>query len=305
MIIYEMLIITKSGKYKLRRFVYNKYKKIMKDLDSSDIIPDIKDNNCFGYSFTTRSNYIIYNTSENEFEYFVTNNVNIKSITFDNIIFFNIPLKYRTSDNINKILYPLYYIFNDNYIKLLSNITKQEFCVFNLSPTKNIDTIITSKEFRHVALTKIEPEITKRIYSIFIPFKYHNRKNVDYIQAYSYGFFTISIKLRVEFDNMQIRVLDKPEYYINNEKHDKPDEIIKILEELKKELTTEVVAKEFEDTFCRELEDGVCKYNLHNSQRDILKLITLLITMVEACETFIPNMIIQKLQTSEFMKNFK
>ena len=289
MIISEILVITKNGEHKLKRMVYDRYKRIMKSLDDGNIIPDLKNDSCFNYSFTYRSNYIIYNISKNEFEYLVIDNANMIKLTFDNIIFFNIPLEYRNSNNISKIFYPLYHTLNDDYAKILSNSTKQEFCVFNPSFVKcDFDTITTPKRFRHIVFTTIETNKTKHICSSYIPLKYHNHKSVDYIQTYYYGFFTISVKLRIEIDNMQIRVLDRPKYHINNEKHDKPDEIIKILEELKEELTAKVVAKEFENEIYR--------YRLYNSQKDILKLITVIIIMIEACETIMPDMIIQKLR---------
>ena len=290
MIINEMLIITKNGERKLKRLIHDDDK--LKDLDNNDIIPNAE--TYFKYSFLSNSNYIIYNKSKNKFEHFTVDIVDKINLTFDNILFLNMPLEYRSSDNINKILYPLYSILSSNHTRLLLNISvKRRF--HRLTPVKpNINGenglvyMTTPKKFRHAILTTVDPSETKYIYNHYVPLYYNNHKHIGYVQTYTYGFFTISVDIEIELDSMQIRVLDKPEYYINDKEYDNPDEIIKILEELEKELTAKVVAKEFENNQRR--------YRLYYSQKDILNRIPSIIAMVEACETLVPDMIIQKLQ---------
>ena len=252
MIINEMLIITKNGERKLKRLIHDDDK--LKDLDNNDIIPNAE--TYFKYSFLSNSNYIIYNKSKNKFEHFTVDIVDKINLTFD------ISVKRRFH----------------RLTPVKPNINGENGLVYMTTP----------KKFRHAILTTVDPSETKYIYNHYVPLYYNNHKHIGYVQTYTYGFFTISVDIEIELDSMQIRVLDKPEYYINDKEYDNPDEIIKILEELEKELTAKVVAKEFENNQRR--------YRLYYSQKDILNRIPSIIAMVEACETLVPDMIIQKLQ---------
>mgnify|MGYP005847900549 CR=1 FL=1 len=273
MIMNEILIITKNNEYKLKRLVYLPNEDIMKDVDNDDIVLNV-DLNVFHHSFLYDSHYIIFD----KFKYLTINVIDRDNLTPDNIMFYNIPLEYRSLYNINRIFYPLYYILSDNHNKSLFSYTIQRFrkSVVKHCTDVNVDSLIyilTPNEFRHVISTSMNPEIARYVYSLYIlsnSYDYNNMscKYFDYIQAYCYGFFAISIKMRIEFDKMQVRVLNVPSYFIKDKKCDNPDEIIRILNSLMDEF----------------------------SHKIILNIIPSVIAMVESSKTLVQNMIIQKLQ---------